>query len=239
MWTFGRRILLILAVLLCVGLCSSPAQAKQPPIVPDFSMAKVQEDIHRATREGYDPYFVLGHIAAESGTWAVGAWGKVYGTQSDTHTYVKNRSGDYGRHQINCGVWKSIQRLHKAGIWYKDFPKDGTIRRCRDLYDDGVNRAAYYYILDLIEDTRVRRKTRKKVNGVPIWVGYYQSGYKPPKRSYVKRIGKYKKLFRNWRKQVDKHPSLQKAPDGKKEGELPYDPPKKSDEIAWARWPTG
>lgn len=186
-------------LLLAILILPSVSLAKSRHL-PDWKDPKIQADVEYAVLKGHDPYLILAHMAAESGVWIVGGGGKVFGRQTPTHTYVHSASGDYGRHQINCEIWKKMQTMWSEGLRYHDFPAEGRIRKCADLHDDEINRAAYHYMLDLARRRGGgKRRWAGEVGGVPIWMGLYQSGGRDPKVSYLKRIGRHRKNFREWR----------------------------------------
>jgi len=165
--------------------------------LPDFSRPKVIEDVERATEEGYDPYLILAHIRIESGAGALYIPSeKPYSKNTDTHTFARSHTGDYGRHQINCKWWMARQRKWKKGYKrFRNFPPEAEIKKCSDLYDDALNRIAYYHLLKKWEK-RYARKGEKF--GVPMWMGHYQTGGNPPKNLYLRKLNYFHHLYQSW-----------------------------------------
>lgn len=186
-------LIVMLWVSLIMALFLKPAYAAPFEKFPDFESAKVTEDIEWAVRHARDPYLVLAHIRVEAGPWALGVSKMPRRFRSTaTHTYVSSGTSDYGRHQINCKAWKAFQRWNPV-------PKETRIKRCSDLYRDETNRRIYYHLLDFWESHDCSKANRIQY-GVPHWLGHYNTGFSGVRKRYLRKVGKYYRHYRQWRK---------------------------------------
>lgn len=164
---------------------AAPALAVEEPL-PDFNSLKLAQDVLWAMFYGYDPILIIAHIRAESGALSLNAGDISRDVDDLFSTHAISSTGDFGRHQVNCAFWKARQKLWKAGdLHYTDFPQSAQINGCEELFNDYINRVAYYYIL---YKYRQFYGIRTRMYNIPVIFGHYNSGFLEPNDDYMKKI---------------------------------------------------